>query len=215
MPAQIPNNAIGPGDDLLAPTRALLEELSLLPNRDDLDAAGGPKAAFTGPPQSVALIEAGLTAASKAWAGGMGATIVGAWVAVGAWWGKQQSDVKVVVLGGAAVVSAAALIAISYLIASDLRGRAAAAVATITARGDVAIEMTRAAQQSFTSPADPPPTFVALAAPLDVDYLSRPGDDEQGWKAIALAIDADGTHRYLIVKGSREEVVSIGDLRFR
>ena len=81
--------------DIEAPTTALLRKLNLLGIKDELDAATGFASAFTGPPQSVALIESGATAASKWWAAGLGTSVVATWGAVAKWMGGQEANVKV------------------------------------------------------------------------------------------------------------------------
>ncbi len=71
MAVKIPGVAVARSapdqDDIEAPTLALLRGLSLLPTEDDAK-KNGPAAAFRGAPDSVAVIEAGATAASKGWA---------------------------------------------------------------------------------------------------------------------------------------------------
>ncbi len=73
---RIPGNAIDPeGADVAAPAAGVLRELHLLPTKEELAEAGKAAALLGGPPQSVAVIEAGATALSKWWAGGLGATL--------------------------------------------------------------------------------------------------------------------------------------------
>ena len=130
---QIPGKAVSEQTDLREPVRALLEDLSLLAPPDEADAAKGFTAAFTGPPQSVALIEAGATAVSKWWAAGLGAFVIPLWASVAAWYSGEPDSVKVTLVGGALLATSALIIAIGHLIASDVRGRAAAAVSVIEA----------------------------------------------------------------------------------
>lgn len=68
---RIPGKAISADGDVLGPAKAFLQGLKLLGSDKEMDAAGNAAAAFTGPAQSVALIEAGATAASKWWATGL------------------------------------------------------------------------------------------------------------------------------------------------
>ncbi len=75
----IPGKAVSSGADIARPVRALLEDLQLLGTKEQSDNASGFVAAFKGPPQSVALIEAGATAATKWWATGLGASIIAVW----------------------------------------------------------------------------------------------------------------------------------------
>lgn len=59
---KIPSRAVSDEEDIVEPTRELLQGLRLLGDSDgDGDGAG---AVFSGPPQSVAVIEAGATAAA-------------------------------------------------------------------------------------------------------------------------------------------------------
>jgi hypothetical protein len=143
---QIPSKAVADKADVRQPVRDLLEGLYLIGSPEDTEKAGDFSAAFKGPPQSVALIEAGATTATKLWAGGLSAAVAAGWVTVGAWWGDQAVAVQATVIGGAAFATAAVALAIGYLFGSDVRGRAASAVATINARAQVAVEMIQAAQ---------------------------------------------------------------------
>jgi hypothetical protein len=104
---QIPSKAVSDEADVRQPVRALLEDLNLLGSTDEESAADGFQAVFAGPPQSIALIEAGATAASKWWAAGLGASVIATWGSVVTWWGGQDTAIKVAVVGGAAIVTAA------------------------------------------------------------------------------------------------------------
>jgi hypothetical protein len=212
---QIPSRAVSDEGDLRQPVRALLEDLNLLGNREEDQEADGFHAAFAGPPQSVALIEAGATAASKWWAAGLGTTAVATWGSVAAWWGSQETAIKVAVVGGAAIVTAALAIAIGYLIASDVRGRAAAAVSLIEARANLATTMIRAAETVYKpAPAESAVKIVPLPGQLRVRNLGRPADDEKGWLAVAMEHHPDGTINYIVVKGSSEARVPASGLAF-
>src|ERR1700744_5615636 len=113
MAVQLPGDAVdGDGDDVLAPARALREGLSLLGSLEDTNSADGGASILFGPPQSVALIESGITAATKWWSTGLGAAVAAAWAAVGIWWPKQDHGVQIATLGAAAVVTAALVLAI-------------------------------------------------------------------------------------------------------
>lgn len=209
---QIPAKAVSTGTDLREPTQALLRAVSLLGSDTDMDKAGNPLAALTGPPQSVALIEAGATAASKWWATGLGATVAATWAAVVKWWGTQEPDLKRAVVFSAAVVSAALVLAIGYLIASDVRGRAAAAVATINARASIAEAMVAASQKVYdpTSAAGGDVQIAGLPTAIKVRYVAKQGADEHGWLAVAVERAGSGTLQYVLVKG-REQVRATAD----
>jgi hypothetical protein len=213
MAVQVPSNAVAPGSDLLPPMAELLQGLCLLAEESELRSAGDPWAAFTGPPQSVALIEAGATSAAKWWSAGAGATIVATWGSVITWWGDQDNSIKSTAIWAAGIVTAALALAIGYLLGSDVRGRASAATATIAARKAVAIEWVRAAVETYEPQPPQGATLVNLPA-LDVKLTTRPSGDESGWRAIALERQGDGTLRYVVVKGSAEHRVGVDELVF-
>jgi hypothetical protein len=206
---EVPDPTVG-GDTLSEPTVALLRSLNLLPSKADMEKGDGLGAAFRGPPDSVALIEAGATAATKWWATGLGAAVIGAWGAVTAWWDDQDAGTQRVALGAAGLVTAAALLGIAYLLASDVRGRAAATGETIRARATVADAFVRTAGIARTGNpvvsgggAGAGLWFTALPAPLGVRYHAMARRDESGWRAVAVATDGDQRTRYLVVKGTR------------
>jgi len=214
--ARHPPKAVSEGADIARPVRILLEELDLLGTKEQSESADGFAAVFTGPPQSVALIEAGATAATKWWATGLGASVIAAWGSVAQWRPEQGASVKVTVLGGAAVVTAALVLSIAYSIASDVRGRAAAAVSTIEARAKLATTMVQSAQIVYeATPETSLPEIVPLPSPLHAKNSARPAKDEDGWRAVALERDSDGKITYILVKGSAEARVSASELRFQ
>lgn len=212
---QIPSRAVSDKEDLRQPVRALLEDLNLLGTTREDQEADGFDAVFAGPPQSVALIEAGATAASKWWAAGLGATAVATWGSVAAWWGDQETAIQVAVVGGAAIVTAALAIAIGHLIASDVRGRAAAAVSLIEARANLATTMIKAAETVYKpAPAESAVEIVPLPNQLRARNLDRPRGDKAGWLAVAMERHPDGKIKYIVVKGSLEERVPAARLAF-
>lgn len=212
----IPGKAVSSGADIAGPVRALLQELDLLGTKEQTESADGFAAVFTGPPQSVALIEAGATAATKWWATGLGASVIAVWGSVSNWWPEQGASVKVAVLAGAAVVTVVIVFSIAYLIASDVRGRAAAAVATIEARAKVATTMVQSARSVYeATPETSLPELVPLPGRLHAKNFARPADDEDGWRAVALERDSDGKITYILVKESAEARVSAADLQFQ
>lgn len=175
---------------------------------------------FKGPPQSVALIEAGATAASKWWATGIGVSVLGAWAKLLTWWGSQQLGVKEVALAGSFFLTAAAVAAIGFLFASDVRGRAAAQVATIEARQGIATAMVAAAENASGHVASANGSVqlqrLPLSPPWPVKNYSMPGPDEEGWYAIAVefAGGGDGLIKFLVVKGSNEAILRPGQIGF-
>jgi hypothetical protein len=213
LDVQIPSKAVSEDADVLKPVRALLEDLNLLGTPAENEKAGTFAATFNGPPQSVALIEAGATAASKWWAASLGATVAATWVSVAGWWGNQAAAVQTGALGGAALVTAAVAVAIGYLIASDVRGRGAAAVAVIEARSSLATAMLLAAERVY-EPEVATNATVLVPLPNKMRVTKLSGKDTQGWLAVAVERQADGEIKYVIVKGSAQETVSISDLDF-
>jgi hypothetical protein len=212
---QIPAKAVAvEGDDVLAPATALLRGLNLLGKPEETADAGKPGAAFTGPPQSVALIEAGATAVSKWWATGLGASAIAAWSTVASWWGGQAAATQRVALWTAAIITAAAILGIAYLLGSDVRGRAAAAVATIEARCKLGDTLARTSEAAFNpTPPSPSEQFVALPSPLQVSYSTKPSAEESGWRAIALVSNAKDLTKYLVVKDADHEWVDAAQIK--
>jgi len=222
MVVKIPSGAVAADDDVSTPTVQLLRDLSLLPSAADLGKANGVGAAISGPPDSVAIIEAGATAASKWWAGGIAAAATG-WTATaikiwnnlddtGAW------NQPFLLLSIGLVLSSAAF-AIGYLLASDVRGRAAAMVATIEARRDVAVTMLEAAGEASRSivPATPalePGTMSPLPSNLSASNGTKHGASaEAGWRAVAVR-ESGASMDFLLVKDSEAEWVGIADVKF-
>jgi hypothetical protein len=212
----IPSKAVGEGTDLVIPTRDLLQALNLIGTDQDIEDAGKVTAIFSGPPQSVALIEAGATAASKWWSAGLGVTAIGLWTSVATFWSAQDTVTQRVVLAGASLFAAVVVLAIAHLLASDIRGRAAATVAVVQARAAVAHDMVSAAQATYTPPIEAPqqPSVTPLASQLKANFKRADGADEEGWLAVALVTAANGDRQYLIVKDDRDVVVPVEDLRF-
>jgi hypothetical protein len=222
---QIPSEAVSEDEDVRVPVRNLLEDLQLLGGADD--DAKGLDALLRGPPESIALIEAGITAASKWWAAGLGTALVALWAAVAGWWPTQEDPVQVAVVGGAAVVSAALVISIGYLIASDVRGRSSAATATIQARAQLATTMIQAAQYAWGHAAPAPsetaaapepserasvPRLVPLSSGVPAKNHHVAGSDQDGWRAVAVERHPDKGIRYLLVKGTKQQFLGPDDI---
>ncbi|RZU50343.1 hypothetical protein EV385_2112 [Krasilnikovia cinnamomea] len=217
-PVSVPSRAIS-GDDISPPAQQLLRDLNLLPEEGDLAHAGGFVAAFKGPPDSVALIEAGATAATKWWSVGLGVMVTGAWAAVRTWWSAEDPANQHILLWGAAIVTAAAVLGVAHLFASDLRGRAAVATETVRARAAVAETFVRMAEQAHARTLDG--QHVAARAPGDglqfaalpsitVENMAKHGPEEAGWHALGLLTDGARRNRYLIAKGNTHEWVDAG-----
>jgi hypothetical protein len=212
---QIPGKAVSDAADVRAPVRSLLEDLNLLGSVAETEKAEGFKAAFAGPPQSVAVIEAGATAAAKYWGAGLGASAIATWGSLVAWWGDQEGNVQVAAIAGALFVTAAVAIAIGHLLASDVRGRAAASVATIEARALVAETMIRAAGDAYEPPsAISQAQIVPLPSRIRVNNLEEAAGDEEGWLAVAMERQPDGALKYIVVRDSKEAKVLASKLEF-
>jgi hypothetical protein len=184
MTVQFPGQAFNTGGmDILSPLETLEQGLGILPDTTDL-AKSGAAATFTGPPDSVAIIEAGATALSKWWsvaiAGLGGAAVITS--AVTKFWNGQTGGVRIVLIGGIAGLLIASLIAISVMVAADVRGRAQGQVALYMARANVAAQFL---QQSASRPAsaaaqgNPPAGADAAAAaqgnpPAGADAVGAP-----------------------------------------
>jgi hypothetical protein len=216
---RVPDSAVA-GDTVDEPTVKLLRSLNLLPSRQDLEKGGGWAGTFRGPPDSVALIEAGATAATKWWATGLGVAVVSAWGAVTAWWDDQEPGTQRVALWAAGIVTAAAVLGIAHLLASDVRGRAAATSETIRARATVADAFVRMAESAHarkpgaaSEGGDSGLRFATLPG-LDVKHIKKEGRDESGWQAIAVLTDGEEATRYLVVKGTDSEWADAGSVRF-
>jgi hypothetical protein len=214
--AQFPAQSVNAsGDDLGLPTADLLRELGLLPKKGE---SAGPATAFTGTPDSVAVIEAGATALSKGWAAGMGAMIVAVWSAVKIWYPAQGSDVQVAVILAAGFGTAALVGGIAYIVGSDVRGRASASVATLEARSRVAEAMIR--QSAGLYKPQPPPTppspetsISPISPAQEVHWRPPHGPDEPGWEASMMRVTGDKIE-YRLTKGKESAWVPVDDIRF-
>jgi phage baseplate assembly protein W len=210
---QIPAKAVSDKDDVRQPVRDLLEDLNLLGTRRAEADANKVTAPFRTTPDSIAVIESGATAATKWWAAGLGAIVIATWAKVAAWWGTQPPDLKQAVVFGAAIVTAAAALAISYLLSSDVRGRAAASVATFEARSRVAVEMIQAAQavrDKRTTASEGQfieGQLIALSEGAKVRNTAEPAANEKDWRAIAFERQADGTFKFLVVKREDQQLL--------
>lgn len=212
-------------DDISKPTTQLLRDLSLLPEPGDLAKAGGATALFTGPPDSVAVIEAGATAASKWWATGIavsGTAVVARITTVWDSIGEDGSWNQPFALVAIAIVLAAMAGGISYLLGSDVRGRAAAMVATIEARRAVATAMLGEAGKASGPQEEPhrggdasaaPSQQLALGARYVVSNIGMDAANEDDWLAIASR-EKNGVIEYLLVKGTESEWTPSAKVKF-
>lgn len=203
MAVEIPGRSVkATATDISEPTRTLLSDLNLLPSADDLKQADG-WAALTGPPDSVAILEAGATAASKWWS----ATIAGSAAVISAriltMWDRLgtgspwNQPFALIAMG---FVVAAAAIGVAFLLGSDVRGRAAGMVATIEARRAVAIAMVTQAGMASQ------PVVVPLSG-IHASNVMKDKHNEDGWKAVAARVNG-GETQFLLVKGDATEWVA-------
>lgn len=200
--------------DITQRTRDFLNNLNLLPGDDELDAAGSWSAAFSGPSQGVALIEAGGTALAKWWATGLGAGIAGVWAYVRAFWDENEA-LHDEMIWGASIVSAALVVSIAALLSFDLRGRAAAMVATVNARAQIGTTMLNAARRAGGAPATDLDGAHHVVALPGLPARNLVGRDSVGWMAIAmLEAHGDGGTRFLLVKGDAKQWVPWSDVEF-
>lgn len=211
---RVPSEAVA-GDDIADPSFTLLRGLKLLPTEEELSKARGITSAFSGPPESVALIEAGATAASKWWAAGLSGFVVAAWAFIRGWWSSNPDNQHVALWVGA-IVTAAAILGIAYLLGSDVRGRAAVATETVRARAAVAEAFVRAAEQAHARAAATAARvnaaredgfLMGFLPGIVVEHTGRAGADEGGWRVLAVLTDGDRRTRYLLGKGSLHEWV--------
>lgn len=205
------------GEDLVAPTQTLLQGLYLLGTTAEMAQGDGFNAFIGRTPQSVAVIESAATAISKWWTAGLGAVVISAWGSVVKYWGDYP-DQRNTTLIAAAVVSAAALVGIAYVVGSDVLGRSQASVATINARRDIATTVTAAAL-SLRAPAPAEaedtrgaPTTIHLPAALPARSLHGP--DTDGWLAVLAQLEGTTVTQYLLVKGATTQWTDAADVVF-
>jgi hypothetical protein len=202
------------GSDVAETTRDFLSNLNLLPSPDDLSDATGFGSALKGPPDSVSLIEAGATALTKWWAAGAGTVVLGLWGSVRIFW-ADNPDVHQVMLSAAGLVTVALVLAIAWLLASDVRGRADASVATIQARSAIGVAVLRAAlaQQTAATTGSARPVSLLPLVPLPATNLA--GKDSSGWMMIAMRIEEDeALCSYLLVKAGKQQWVAPNEIEF-
>jgi len=138
---RFPGNAqFAAGEDVSAPLVQLLRDLHILATETDMEKAGSATSAFTGPPQSVAIIEAGATALGKWWTAALaaGASLTAIVAAIQGIWGNEHDPVRIAFVASAAVVLAAIAIAIGIIVSGDVQGRGAGSLAEYHARAQVA-----------------------------------------------------------------------------
>jgi hypothetical protein len=168
MAVRLPEQALDKsGTDILPPLKGLQQGLGVLPADGDL-AKSGVGATFVGPPDSVAIIEAGATAFSKWWSAAIAALGGTAVITslVTKFWSGQSGGVRIGLTLGVAAIVVATIIAVSMMVAADVRGRAQGTVALYAARASIADQFLRQSlQASRPVPAAPAPQNPATPAP--------------------------------------------------
>jgi hypothetical protein len=163
----------------------------------------------------VAVIEAGATALSKWWAAGLAAGVAGVFPAIKVFWENEDEATQRVLIIAIGIGIAAAVLAIGYIVGSDVRGRSAASVATIEARAKIADAVARLSESAYTPPRiDGDQQILALPAALRVCNGKKHGDAaEAGWRAIALRGTGDDL-QYLLVKETEQDWVEQEHVHF-
>jgi hypothetical protein len=135
-PVQWPEQIVAAaGDDLSTPVVKLLRDTHLLTTKKSASGASSD----TDPDWSAVAIESDATNISKLVGGGIaaagGLSVVAG--AIAAFWNVSDGAVRLVVVGGAAVLLAASAVALAIVMRADVTARAQAAAARSEARGMV------------------------------------------------------------------------------
>lgn len=149
----------------------LLADLAIKGKPDDEQKTDGVTAAFTGTPVSVAIIEAGATAASKWWAttlAGLGGAAA-LWAKLSDFW-KDAGAAQGVMVIGASIVIAACVLGVAAIMYGDVRARGEGAAAQYHARAEVAVAFLAGAaamNRASTTATKPDPCYTALAVAVN------------------------------------------------
>ncbi len=143
-------------DDLGPPLEQLLIDIGLKGTQQGEDEAGNASTAVKGLPVSVSIIEAGATAASKAWAAAIGVLGGGTavWAAVTDFWSGQPAQTRGALVIAAAIIVAACALAAALIMYGDVRARGQGAAAQYYARASVASAFLRGATSIGSEPGD-------------------------------------------------------------
>ena len=210
---RIPGDAVDfAAQDVSAPLVQLLQDVSLLATDADLEKAGTAKAAFSGPPQSVAVIEAGATAFAKWWAAGLGAAAAAAWAAATNFYKSNGTTTQRVVLWGAAIVIAALILALGYIVSTDTRDARTRPLRSPAPTPKSPVALLKVAQGK---PDEGSATIAPLPSTMAVKYTKKSGSDEAGWNAIAMKTNADAAKfEYLVVKAGEQHWATADEVIF-
>lgn len=155
-------------NDLGPPLAQLLVDTGLKGSQEDEKRANEAATAIKSLPVSVSIIEAGATAASKAWtaaiAGLGGATAVA--TAAATFWDSQAIATRGALIIAAAIVVAACALGAALIMYGDVQARGRGAAAQCQARAMVASEFLRGATRAGgpAEPGDSHPADSARAA---------------------------------------------------
>lgn len=144
-----PTKATSDGKDLLVPTKDLVVGLGLAPP-DDVSKPNPIGALFGTAPDSVTVIKSYALGVSKVWvtlfaASGIGTAAVGL---VAKFWSDSPENIRVATILAAGFAMAAIALAISYVVGSDVRGRASATTEQLSQRGSVVCAFLQTAAQA-------------------------------------------------------------------
>ena len=167
-------------EDLVTSTRKLLAELNLV-GTGEIGAAG------------VSPIEADATNAAKFSAVAGGVLVAVAWAGLAIWWSGEETANQVAGIGAAALITAATVVGLAYLMITDIRSRTAAAVASTHARESIAlamIEASVAARQVEADAAVEKAAAEAEATKAAADAAAKQADAEAEVARAAIATAA-------------------------
>ena len=183
-PVQWPQDAAAStGADLAAPIVSLLKQAKLLPEDETKSALN---AAILGSSESATVIKSGALTLTKNWAAllGISGTAAASTPLVSkTWWTDLDANGQFGFLLVCGLIASACVLGISYLLASDVRGRAAATTAQITQRASIVNEFLRtsATLQNREWEGDAVLKFLTAAVPLDGSVQAKIGGE---WKPI-------------------------------
>jgi hypothetical protein len=167
-------SSIASDADVGPPLAQLLIDLDIKGTESDQQQASSFGRAFTGTPTSVAIIEAGATAASKWWAAALAALGGGTaiWAGFSNFWNSQSKIQNHLVIGAALIIAASAL-SIGLIMYGDVRARGQGAAAQYHARATIAAAFLAAAPRPVAAAVNNPAADLALV----LEHLSKAVDE--------------------------------------
>lgn len=157
MSVTIPKVA-GKGDDILPPLKELLQGINILGNAPDLTIGAD-------------VLESDATLLTKVWAGivaGVGG-LTAIVTPIASFINSSNDSVRIVALAGASLALVAMILAIAYIVGTDLKSRTKGAVALYEARKEITLQFLQAAlSTSLPAKEQINEVFMALGiAPVD------------------------------------------------